>query len=573
MDKKSKPPPRSFRELDPSLLADTVQVPSGAPPPLGQTPPAAPPAADRAAPSEDISESGAIMHGGLSSRIGRYVLLRTLGKGGMGVVYAAYDEDLDRKVAVKLLHSAHQADTELRLRIIREAQALARVSSPNVVHVYEVGEIENEMFIAMEFVNGTTLTKWQAAQKRTWQELMHMYLAAGRGLLAAHQAGLTHRDFKPDNVLVGSDGTPKVADFGLARLHGDETAGGTPGAAAEAVEAPSSQLAMTPNRFALTQEGTVVGTPLYMSPEQHLGEAADRRSDQFSFCVALYEALYGELPFAGKNLPTLRHNVVRGKLQPRPAGSRVPLPVHQALLRGLEVLPEKRFPSMQELLAALAFDEARDPAAAPRARRGVTAGLVAFAVLSPVVTRLILWRGANPFLVSLGMAVVFFLIFGLLAFHFRHRLLRNAFHRTMIVSGLVFAGQILGIRVVGILLGLSLPQIFTFDLVSMSSMIGLLSATVLPRFWLCFPIAVGCTLLSAARPSYAHVITPIMTPLVILSAVILWNSAARSQKAGEGRRALDGRRRASASLPSDSDEAAARSARTPAGRAGTSAAR
>ncbi len=527
MDKKSKPPVRSFRELDPSLLADTVEVPSGAPAALSATTPAVTPPlpGDRTAPVEDASESGAIMHGGLSSRIGRYVLLRTLGKGGMGVVYAAYDEDLDRKVAVKLLHSSHQADTELRLRIVREAQALARVSSPNVVHVYEVGEIENEMFIAMEFVNGTTLTKWQAAQKRTRQEIMHMYLAAGRGLLAAHQAGLTHRDFKPDNVLVGSDGTPKVADFGLARRHGDETEAGTPGAA----EASSGQLAVTPHLFALTQEGTVVGTPLYMSPEQHLGEVADRRSDQFSFCVALYEALYGELPFAGKSLPTLRHNVVRGKLQPRPAGSRVPLPVHQALLRGLEVLPEKRFPSMQELLAALAFDEARDPAAAPRARRWVTGGVVAFSIISPIVTRLILWQGANPFLVSLGMAIVFFSIFGLLAFRFRRRLLSNAFHRTMIVSGLVFAGQIIGIRVVGILLGLSLPQIFTFDLVTMSSMIGLLSATVLPRFWLCFPIAVGCTLLSAARPVYAHIITPIMTPLVILSAVLLWNRAALSQ--------------------------------------------
>jgi tRNA A-37 threonylcarbamoyl transferase component Bud32 len=544
MDKKSKPPARSFRELDPSLLGDTVEVPSGAAPSRSRpsqapqspraaaTPQAvtAPTAVDRLPPVEEVSESGAIMHGGLSSRIGRYVLLRTLGKGGMGVVYAAYDEDLDRKVAVKLLHTARQADSELRLRIIREAQALARVSSPNVVHVYEVGEIENQMFIAMEFVNGTTLTKWQATQKRTWQQTMNMYLAAGRGLLAAHQAGLTHRDFKPDNVLVGSDGTPKVADFGLARLHTgaeDGAPGGQPAAAS------GGQLAVTPHLFALTQEGVVVGTPLYMSPEQHLGEVADQRSDQFSFCVALYEALYGELPFAGKNLATLRHNVVHGKLQPRPPGSRVPAPVHQALLRGLAVLPENRFPSMQELLAALDFDEARDPAAAPRARRSVAGGLIAFCIFSPLVTRLILWRGADPMLVSLTMALVFFCIFGLLAFRFRRRLLSNAFHRMMIVSGLVFAGQIIATRIVGILLGLSLPQIFTFDLVTMSSMIGLLSATVLPRFWLCFPVAVACSLVAAYRPGYAHIITPIMTPLVILTAVLLWSRAALSQSAHE----------------------------------------
>ncbi len=520
------------RLTDPGLLGDTVAVTARETPgsdpasqavtaPLHSAPPSSNPGV----------EPGAILHGGLSSRIGRYVLLRMLGKGGMGVVYAAYDEDLDRRVAVKLLHTARQQDQELRLRIVREAQALARVSSPNVVHVYEVGEIESEMFIAMEFVNGTTLTRWQSAESRSWQETLQMYLGAGQGLLAAHQAGLTHRDFKPDNVLVGSDGTPKVADFGLARLGGDEE--GAAAAERDLLDSHNAHNAVTPNLMALTQEGMMVGTPLYMSPEQHLGEPADRRSDQFSFCVALYEALYDERPFAGKTLPSLRHNVVRGRLQPRPTGSRVPEPVHKALLRGLAVLPEKRFPSMQELLTALSFDEARDPAAAPRARRWLSAGLVAFTALSSVATRLILWRGGDPVLSSLGMGVGFFSVFAFLVFFFRRRLLTNAFHRTMVVSGLVFAGQILTLRLAGFVLKLSLAQIFTLDLVTLCSLVSMLSAMALPRLWLWLPVVAAGASAAAFWPRTAGIIAPILTPLIVLAALVLWNRAALTQSSSE----------------------------------------
>lgn len=131
-------------------------------------------------------------------RVGRYVLLRKLGEGGMGVVYAAYDQELDRKVALKIIHPEKQQDPELRTRILREAQALARVSAPNVIHVYQVGEVDGQLFIAMEFVNGITLSKWQSDPSHTWQDVLRMYINAGNGLQAAHEAGLVHRDFKPE---------------------------------------------------------------------------------------------------------------------------------------------------------------------------------------------------------------------------------------------------------------------------------------------------------------------------------------------------------------------------------------
>ena len=193
----SEAPPRLSQVIDAGPLASTIgaaETPAVAAVGRRAEPAATPPPNDDGAAKSSSSST----FGGSPSRIGRYVLLRVLGQGGMGVVFAAYDEDLDRKVAVKLLRPDFQADGDLRRRIVREAQALARVSAPNVVHVYEVGEIDEQMFIAMEFVNGMTLTRWQETEPRTWQETLRMYTAAGQGLLAAHDAGLTHRDFKPD---------------------------------------------------------------------------------------------------------------------------------------------------------------------------------------------------------------------------------------------------------------------------------------------------------------------------------------------------------------------------------------
>jgi tRNA A-37 threonylcarbamoyl transferase component Bud32 len=460
-------------------------------------------------------------------RIGRYVLLRKLGEGAMGVVYAAFDEDLDRKVAIKVVHPEKQQSHEIRMRSVREAQALARISAPNVVQVYEVGELSNQMFIVMEFVRGTTLTKWASEKRRSWQEILRMYRAAGQGLLDAHDAGLAHRDFKPDNVLVGSDGRPRVADFGLARL---ADAPFHPQPAEPAEQDPSliaaSSVSMR-NSPALTQVGAVMGTPQYMSPEQYKGQPADARSDQFSFCVALFEALYGYLPFAADNLLELRDTLLTGKVKPRPIDSPVPMRVHQALLHGMATDPAARFPSMRELLEQLYFDEERDPAAAPVARRMFTVALCLAILLVSGSFFTVIWRGADPCRAALKASVAFLVAICMLAFLFRQMIMNNTFHRTIVIIGLSFAGLTFGQRVLGVYLGMSPAQFFAVDTVSMTTMAALMAALSLPRLWAILPIGLGNCVLYLYRPAYAVVIGETLAAVTVLAVIILWNLAAR----------------------------------------------
>ncbi len=305
------------------------------------------------------------------ARCGRYVILERLGQGGMGVVYGAYDSDLDRKVALKLLRTKGQMAegvTEGRARLLREAKAMAKLSHPNVVAVHDVGTIAGRVFIAMEYVDGTTLTRWLKRERRTWAEIRDVFAEAGRGLAAAHAAGLVHRDFKPDNVLVGKDGRVRVTDFGLART--SETT---------ELDAPSSDAVLeasrTPLRDELTQPGLVMGTPPYMAPEQCCGVAADHRMDQFAFCVALFEALYSRRPFKGRTRAELRDEIEAGRIRPVPKGVDVPQWLHAALLRGLSANPADRWRSMDELVAQLS--------PRPRLRRGLlVAGAGVIAVLA-----------------------------------------------------------------------------------------------------------------------------------------------------------------------------------------------
>ncbi len=284
--------------------------------------------------------------------IGRYLVLSVLGRGGMGIVYEAYDPVLDRRIAVKRLREIIDDDVSAgRARMQREAQAIARLSHANVITVHDVSEHAGAMYIAMELVAGTTLREWQA--ERRWRDIVGAYSAAGRGLAAAHAAGLVHRDFKPENVLVGSDGRVRVTDFGLARLARDPAAGPT---LAEGSLSPSSPPSAPAGRSGLsgnlTAAGAVVGTPSYMAPEQIDGAAVDERSDQYAWCIALWEALYGAQPFVAGNL-ALRSAAMKTDTPKPPPGTRVPRAIARLLLRGLAAEPAQRWPTMDALLGAL----------------------------------------------------------------------------------------------------------------------------------------------------------------------------------------------------------------------------
>ena len=337
--------------------------------------------------------------------IGRYEVRHKVGEGGMGVVYAAYDPELEREVAVKLLRrdrlrGARVEQASERLR--QEARITARLAHPNVVTIYDVGQHEASVYIAMELVHGPSMRRWLHDIARPWREVLAMFFQAGFGLAAAHDAGLIHRDFKPANVLIG-DRRARVVDFGLARAgivrararpssRVDVTSTAPSEASAtrptsevvdvletipgaedlsiatdvarvleEQVEASTVTLEsrVTPGAGAsdvdVTTTDHFVGTPAYMAPELFTGGIADARTDQFAFCVALYEGVYGHRPFAGETALEIAAQVLAGKVRAPPGRSRVPGWIGDIILKGLAVDPEQRHASMRSLLAAIAF--------------------------------------------------------------------------------------------------------------------------------------------------------------------------------------------------------------------------
>ena len=303
---------------------------------------------------------------GRGDKVGRYVILEHVGSGGMGVVYAAYDPQLDRRVALKRLQKRWldpEQAARMQDRLRREAQAMARLSHPGVLPVHDIGLAGEQLYLVTEFVAGGSLRQWLRAAPRRWDEIVAAFVAAGRGLLAAHRAGLLHCDFKPDNVLRDHDGRILVGDFGLARIAAaddDPDAGDAARPGAGDRERSDSQAA---------------GTPAYMAPEQFRRETVTAQTDQFSFCVALYEALYGVSPHAGDTLAERRDAVLSGPL-PRPPAGAVPAAVRRAVLRGLARDPAARFPSMDALLRQLTR-------ARPRRRAvGIAIGLGLVAALA-----------------------------------------------------------------------------------------------------------------------------------------------------------------------------------------------
>jgi tetratricopeptide (TPR) repeat protein/predicted Ser/Thr protein kinase len=284
-------------------------------------------------------------------QIGRFTVLGLIGRGGMGVVYACYDDILDRKVAVKLLRGEITRDSAAAL-MLREAQALAQLAHPNVVAVHDVGTVDERVYVAMEFIAGETLQAWLDRAPRGWREVLRLALAAGDGLAAAHAAGLVHRDFKGDNVMVGDDGRVRVMDFGL--VHADAAAAQDRPALSPGVARGHDALAAT-----LTRTGALAGTPAYMASEQFLGEPTDARTDQFSLCATAWEALYGQPAYAGDSLLPLASNVTSGTMTPPPANSEVPAWLRRVLERGLRPRGADRHADTPALLQALRADPTR----------------------------------------------------------------------------------------------------------------------------------------------------------------------------------------------------------------------
>ena len=301
----------------------------------------------------------------LLPQIGRYTILGTLGRGGMGLVYKGYDAELDRRVAIKMFHRAggEEADSrsrETHARAIREAQALAKLSHPNIVAVHEVGSYEGQVYIVMEYVLGETLREWLAGRPPL-KRVLEVFVQIGQALAAAHRAGIVHRDLKPENVVVCSDGHAQVLDFGLARaveanegVELDATGPSAGGYTNAHVNAHSTGRHDGLYSITLTSPGDLIGTPAYMAPEQLLRERACERSDQYSFCVCLYEALYGVRPFVATTVDGLRLAVLAGQIRTveRPNYA-APSYVRAAILRGLSFAREERFVDMDALVAVL----------------------------------------------------------------------------------------------------------------------------------------------------------------------------------------------------------------------------
>ena len=276
-------------------------------------------------------------------QFGRYLVTSTLGRGAMSIVHGAYDPELDRKVAIKVWRSSEARNPYIQRRMLREARALAQIRHRNVVGVHDVGTLDGEVWVALEFIHGPSVDGW-LSQPRRVLEVLEVMLQAANGLAAVHAAGLLHRDFKPANLMLEPQehGSPRVKlmDFGLVRPLSE--------AAVHRALDDRAQYA--------SSDGA--GTPAYMAPEQLDGQPATLKTDQFSFWVTMWEALYRTRPFPAGDVETLR-TLMRSSSPHAPAGPRIPRWLRRACERGLSLDPSDRFASMADVVAALQHGKGR----------------------------------------------------------------------------------------------------------------------------------------------------------------------------------------------------------------------
>ena len=545
------PAPGHADELEPSLAEDDTHAEDGLV-------------------SDNVERPG---YFGESARIGRFAVLRTLGEGGMGVVYSAYDEELDRRVALKLLRPGRDNSPRNQARMQREARAMAKLSHPNVVQVYEVGRFEEQVYVAMEFVQGRTLGVWMRASERSWLDILGVIVQAGRGLQAAHEAGVIHADFKPDNVLIDAEDRVRVVDFGLSRradptsaslraaivsvsaersrtgsLVAGDASTSTPAASTSAAVSTSAAASLSLRavvkspQIDLDESGRlrpgeeprsnarIAGTPAYMAPEQHRHHPADQRSDQCSCCVTLFTALYGQHPFAGGSLLELVINLTDGKLHPPPPTTQVPAAVHAVVIRGLAVDPDARWPSLAELLDALEHASGRDKdpefdLSVAKQQRVVLAGIIAASILGMSVW-VILGSARDlmpsPEVNAAAGAIINAVLFAVI-FVFRGPLLRNTINRRVTAWLVVSSVAMLVHRVINWILGVPVATTMALDLLLLGS-IAALAATTVERWigWTATLLLISA-MLAAALPGISSVLLAIAVVGVFCLAVLFWS--------------------------------------------------
>ncbi|WP_437686630.1 serine/threonine-protein kinase [Sorangium sp. So ce176] len=458
------------------------------------------------------------------ARVGRFTVLDRAGQGGMGIVYAAYDPELDRRVALKLI-APGTFDPEGRSRLVREAQAMARLSHPNVVPIYEIGEHGRGVFVAMEFVDGRTLRDLSREPPRAWEAVLAAGIEAGRGLAAAHREGLVHRDVKPDNILIGKDGRARIADFGLARpqheadwlLAGGRSAG-VPGSGSlrggGSLHAP------------LTAGSAFMGTPAYMAPEQAERVPATSRSDQWSFCATLYEALYGELPFEGEDLHARLDRARRDLLRLATPGSKVPLWVRDALARGLRARPEERWPTLDDLLDFLAEQLAKSSdidltvSRRERIRFGLAIGAVGVVMATVGVGRFV--PVVHPAHL-LGMGCLTALLGLSLLRAFRRPLSRNAVNRRIVHVVKMMFGAMLLHRALAVITDEPVERALATNLLLFAAIHATAAPGLRKASWLSAAICAACAAAAAVFPEHARALYAAGVLGSLANAIVAWH--------------------------------------------------